>query len=585
MDVTSMLDRLATEVDRANLERHLLAFSKWTKEAGSPGERASIDYVQAEMEALGYDVELLFHDAYISLPGQAWIEAAGQRFPCITHSFSRSSPPEGTTARAIEAGTGSPEDFARIEAGGAIVIVDGIATAPVAARASGAGALGQIHVCPAEQIHEMCISPVWGSPSQDSLPQLPATVVVSVAKSVGERLKAIYAGTADAEITLHAEVDTGWRKTPLLVAELPGPSAPADGPFVLFSGHHDTWHYGVMDNGGANATMIEVARLCALHRDQWQRGLRIAFWSGHSQGRYSGSAWYADTHYEELRKRAVAHVNIDSTGAKGNVVLGDAQADPELSALAGRAIRQRGGQEFGGPPVARAGDQSFWGIGVPSIFADLGEQPASDATASPFGGPGRKGAGTGWWWHTPDDTLDKMDLDIAVRDTRIYLHVVWELLTGKRLPIDHKASVGALLQKLRADSERLGGRFDLGRLIDRATRLQAALGRLDDALDRGVTVERINACIMDISHALVPLQHTVGDRFTHDPALGMPPFAGLCEIARFAVTEPGSDAEKFATVSLRQSINRAASALADALSAIEDCLAETPTPQGAGAEA
>ena len=34
------------------------------------------------------------------------------------------------------------------------------------------------------------------------------------------------------------------------------------------SGHHDTWHYGVMDNGAANATMLEVARLTARERRQ-----------------------------------------------------------------------------------------------------------------------------------------------------------------------------------------------------------------------------------------------------------------------------------------------------------------------------
>ena len=82
----------------------------------------------------------------------------------------------------------------------------------------------------------------------------------------------------------------------------------------MFSGHHDTWDYGVMDNGGANATMLEVARLFAPERADWRRGLRLCFWSGHSHGRYSGSAWYADTHWDELVRRCVAHVNVDSTG-------------------------------------------------------------------------------------------------------------------------------------------------------------------------------------------------------------------------------------------------------------------------------
>ena len=61
--------------------------------------------------------------------------------------------------------------------------------------------------------------------------------------------------------------------------------------------------------------------------------------------------------------------------------------------------------------MSRAGDQSFWGIGVPSMFMGMGEQPAGSAesfTRSVFGGGARKGAGFGWWWHTPEDTLDKV---------------------------------------------------------------------------------------------------------------------------------------------------------------------------------
>jgi len=37
------------------------------------------------------------------------------------------------------------------------------------------------------------------------------------------------------------------------------------------------------------------------------------------------------------------------------------------------------------------------------------EQPAGstdNVAGTVFGGGTRKGAGFGWWWHTPDDTLD-----------------------------------------------------------------------------------------------------------------------------------------------------------------------------------
>ena len=72
-----------------------------------------------------------------------------------------------------------------------------------------------------------------------------------------------------------------------------------------------------MDNGSANAVMLEVARILSKYKKELRRGLRLAFWSGHSHGRYAGSTWYADNFWLDLEKNCVAHVNTDSAGAKG----------------------------------------------------------------------------------------------------------------------------------------------------------------------------------------------------------------------------------------------------------------------------
>ena len=90
---------------------------------------------------------------------------------------------------------------------------------------------------------------------------------------------------------MFTSVDTSWRPIPELVADLD-----VDGrDYVMFSGHVDSWHYGAMDNASANATMIETARMLADNRESLRRGVRFAFWSGHSHARYAGSTWFADT--------------------------------------------------------------------------------------------------------------------------------------------------------------------------------------------------------------------------------------------------------------------------------------------------
>src|SRR6202020_838401 len=107
-----------------------------------------------------------------------------------------------------------------------------------------------------------------------------------------------------------------------------------------------TRRYGVMDSRSASAWMREVARLCAGQRGPWQRGLRLCFWSGHSHGRYSGSTWYVDEHWDELHRRCVAHINVDSVGADGADILGNVGSMSALGALASEAIETHSGQKL-----------------------------------------------------------------------------------------------------------------------------------------------------------------------------------------------------------------------------------------------
>jgi Peptidase family M28/PA domain len=567
------IDSLCSAVDAEAMMRHLREFAKRVKLSGTPEELESFRYLQATLDGYGYKTSLILHDAYISLPGKGGIQIEAETPDCITHSFSRPSPAGGLTGTLVYAGNGQPRDFAAIDVKGKIVLLDGMANPSASRNATLAGAIGQVHISPHEHLHEMCISPVWGSPTKATRDDLPSTVVVTIRKDEGEALKRKAQGNAPVEVTLHAEVDTGWRKIPVLVAELPGDDA--DEPFVMFSGHHDTWYLGVMDNGGANATMLEIARLFAPERAKWRRGLRLCFWSGHSHGRYAGSTWYADTHWQELAERCVVHVNVDSTGAKGNTVLSDSPCSAELCGLAADAIRVRGGQEHDGHRMSRAGDQSFWGIGIPSMFMGMGEQPAGSSdsfTRSIFGGGARKGAGFGWWWHTPDDTLDKMDPELLVRDTQIYVHTIGRLLAEPVLPLDYAAAAAALQTELTTVQQALEGTFDISSLLAKTTALREAAQAVqalpvpDDA-----AAAWINQSLMAASRAVVPMDYTEGDRFEHDPALPLSKYPVLDVIRQLAAAPPDSDDARFLTGSARRACNRLGFALDQAREALAAC--------------
>ncbi|MBV8839711.1 MAG: M28 family peptidase [Alphaproteobacteria bacterium] len=530
---------------------HCEEFAKRVKLSGSTEEKESFRYLEKCMKDYGFRTALIEHDAYISLPGAARVEADGKTLKSITHSFSRPAPGGGLTASLIDLGDGAAQDFARAECRGKIVLVNGIASPAIAARASAAGAAGQLHVSPHEHLHEMCISPVWGSPSGDTLDEMPTTVACTISDADGAALRRALAKSPALKVTLHAEVDTGWRKTPLLVCDIDGPKG-ADAPFVLLSGHHDTWYFGVMDNGSANATMMEAARLLAAQVKTWRRGLRVCFWSGHSHGRYSGSAWYVDHHWADLEKRCVAHVNVDSTGGIGATLMGDNGVVSSLAELASTVTRAETGQNHEGKRPSRSSDQSFWGIGIPSMYGSVSHQPP--------GGVKMRNA-LGWWWHTPHDLIDKVDREFLVRDTRVVLHTLWRLLTDKVLPIDPAAQLASLRSELTAiaKSKPAPAVTALIAAVDGATEATARLKAAHPADD--AACEAINAALLAMSRALMPLDYTEGDRFRHDAALPQPAWPVLQGLRELAAAAPDSDQAKFRAVSAARAGNRLLHAL------------------------
>lgn len=549
---------LKAEANSGRLMQRLANLAKWTKLAGSETEAESLRSMQNEMVTLGYETRMIWHDAYISLPVTASLTVVGDDYRCITHSMSVSTPPEGFFGEIVDVGKGSADDIQALDVSGKILLVNGIANPVVALNASRAGVIGIIHISPHKHIHEMCISPVWGSPSTETVAMLPTVAVVTICAADGEKIRArLSEKPVSARIT--TVVDTGWRKTPILVAELPADQTGADPdePFVLFSGHHDTWYYGVMDNGSANVSMIETAQIMASHRGEWKRGLRICFWSGHSQGRYSGSAWYADQNWSELDRRCVAHVNIDSPGGVGADNLANTGVMTELRPLAARAIYNETGQTLAGKRKARSADESFQSLGIPSMFGSLSGQSASGANMR---------NALGWWWHTPDDLLDKLDEKNLLRDTRVLIEVVWRLLTDEVLPIDNVSKAGELRSELGKLAPALQDSCSLDELIGKAMQLERSLS---DLAEGAKSAQVVNAAIVKVSRALVPLDYTRGDRFVHEPAIPIhawPVLEPLRNLAKY--NSQAGDEFHLARVSAVRARNRVAYHLDLALEAV-----------------
>jgi hypothetical protein len=538
MNLVSSEERhLMNQVNRLRLMEWNREIAKEVRLSGSAEERRAFTYVRAELERFGYTTQWMEADAYISLPVRATLHVDGEEMPCITHSMSASV--RDLHAELVD--LGQPDTWPG-DLRGRIGIVDGLAVPGVVLRAAERGVAGLVFVN-GDLTYEMIVSPVWGSPTPETLELLPKIPVVSVTREIGERIRELVR-QGRGNCTLTTVIDTGVRSIPILTADLQSPANPDD--FVLFSSHIDSWHYGAMDNASANALMLEVARILASRQQDLRRSVRFAFWSGHSHGRYAASAWYCDTYWMELYDHCIAHINVDSVGGRGASVLSEANTMAETRALGAVAIAAVTGEEFRGTRFGRAGDQSFWGPGVPSLFMGLSEQPPSDEPAARafallFGG-GRTG-GFGWWWHTTEDTLDKIDPDNLVRDTQVYLLVLWRLLTELRLPIHPLAAASEIHSALRAWQEKAGQRADLTQAIQLAQSLEQVLRDLEACaaeLDDPHAAEVWNRSVMRLSRLLVPLNYVRGSVFDHDLALSQPMLPKLADIDELAAAEPST---------------------------------------------
>ena len=333
--------RIVEAVSGPELDRHLRAIARTVRLSGTPGEAEAFDYLEQTLHGFGFRVERHESEGLIGYPLRstfAITEPEHHEMACNGYALTPATEAAGVEAELVHVGSSLQAGYEGLDTRGKIVVCDGIAIEDAALAAARAGAIGQIFVNP-EHIHEMCISPVWGTPIPETAHLLPSVPAVGIARADGERLKALMArGPVRARLT--TQPYRAWTKIPTLTAELPGRRATTSCSSAATSipGTTGRWttapptrprsrSAGCWRNGGSNL----------------RRGVRLAFWSGHSHGRYAGSTWYADTFWHDLHERCVCHVNVDSVGARGATILDATSSMAETYPFAREVLPRRRG--------------------------------------------------------------------------------------------------------------------------------------------------------------------------------------------------------------------------------------------------
>ena len=527
---------LRRKISRKEMRKHLQYLCSFDRTAGTEGEYRAVQYVVDQLTSWGVPVEVHEFQAYLSNPVAATVETLGagaRQVKAKVKSFSGATPDGGVSGELVYVPGGANmfhdfETIGRLEAmqlKGKIVLSEGGGRQNMIAAQRG-GAVGYIQMWPSneEQIHEGMANPVWGTPTIETYTRLPDLPVVTINNASGQSLRQqMEKGPLSVRMTTKLEV--GWYKLLLPVADIPGRSP----EFVLAAGHIDSWHRGATDNATGNTTCLELARVFWAQRDRLERGVRIAWWPGHSNGRYAGSTWYADHAWQDLYDNCVGYINIDSPGPLGATDYSLITAMSENSEFAIDLVKELTGQTAEWERPERAGDQSFWGHGIPSLFMLLSTRP--EGQRAQVGG-----SGMGWWWHTEWDTLDKVGMDVQMLDTKIHATAAARLATAPVLPYKMAALAAELHELLEGMPAKAQGHIDLSAAIAAAGNFKSAAVAFDAAASACGRSPRkretANAAILAVLRLIIPVSYTASGPFEHDPAVPLKPLPGLARSRR-----------------------------------------------------
>jgi len=568
---------ILADISAEKLQEHLNTFSTLFRDSGSEDEWKAARYNADRLTEYGVQTEILEFDSLISWPLEGklqLLDADGkvtESIPTRTRAFGKQTPEGGVTAELVFVPFAAPAkgemifshravagDYTGLDVTGKFVITadggpDGIR------RAQERGAAGHIHIWPSDEdvIHEMIGTSVWGTPTPESAKRLPSIPAMGVKNSDGNRLAELIKN-GPVQVRVESNVKTEWMRVPLVTGFIPG-SASDD--YLLVGAHIDSWYEGITDNATGDAALIEMARVLGQHRESLKRGVRFGWWPGHSTGRYSGSTWFADTQFMELRAHAIGYLNIDSPGVRETVEWDCRYNMGEIEHITGAVVRELSGQDPNVRRPLKAGDQSFLGVGLPSMGA---------YRMLPIDHPERKavgGCGGGYWWHSPEDTLDKADATILAEDVAVYVAMTVRMCAPEVVPYNFVPSANDFIEHLSELQQTAGTHLDLASTLALADRFKAAAEQL--AASPASDAQARNAMMRKLTHLVNPALFTIDGPYEFDPALQLPVLPGLAPMKQLATMDPKIDDYQFLLTKLRRQRNRIEDTLLQASELIE----------------
>jgi len=522
LNMSDLLKRMLSELDSEIAVSHV----KWLTEntpsriSGKGQDTVAAEYIRDRFSDYGLEGNLLEFEAYNSHGGSSHLIVLSPEttvidsLPCCHIA---STLPQGIDLPLVYLGSGGEADYEGKDLRGKAILVEvsySPATPEKAMIASKHGVAAMICMNWGTDQPFICnraLKAVWGNPTPETFRQIPQVAGISVSRKSGEYLRDLCA-KGEVKINLRADATREWMMLSQPFGKLTGTEQPEK--FLLVSAHLDAWEPGVTCNATGIATLLELARVFGKYQSELKRSIYFVNWNGHEIAEAAGSTWFHDYFFEEINKNCIGYINIDSTGMKDCVVY-ENEASRELSDYARQTTQEVLGEDSLMYFLEKTGDQSFFGTGVPSIAGRVG-LPHEVIVE-------QNGACLGWWNHTVEDNLDKMDVSVLERDNKVDVGILLGLVNAKVLPYDFSKTAEYLLEKLEYIREQSGNIIDLNNVIDEANIFSSYVKELnnlrflgnDDKLTKD-QLSLLNDSLMRVSRALTASMFTYTDKYSQD---------------------------------------------------------------------
>ena len=127
-------------------------------------------------------------------------------------------------------------------------------------------------------------------------------------------------GGGEARVHMKVEMDNSIKPYYVVESRIRGAELPDE--WVVLGNHRDAWVFGGVDPSSGTASMMELTRSLGQMLKQGvrpRRTLVFCSWDGEEVG-LTGSTEWGEQYADELRKKAVAYLNVDSSASGPNFV-------------------------------------------------------------------------------------------------------------------------------------------------------------------------------------------------------------------------------------------------------------------------